>query len=311
MRRRTLAERSDGGAGIRARFAISPCFATVGAEAPYPRRHEDWWDAILGHHHHMFARRGDVHRFRTETRALVDICERSKALIHVWSESILEERILSASMVFRSKTKNRKRRKPNAVRQRPSQEARADSYQEPHGDSPPPPPAIPKDRQRSDWHLSKGWKEFWAFAGPLLAIVGAWNYWVPNISIAPGVNLDPRQEFQTQFVISNTGHIPIYDVHFSCDLIGNRLAVAELGTGDMLEPIPQLLGTASRGCFAKSLVAHGPWLKVTARYRWPLTGKEHSSSGFFSVREGANGVFLVSEPPPSPEPRSILHVNGP
>lgn len=134
-------------------------------------------------------------------------------------------------------------------------------------------------------------------------------YCIPSVSITSGANLIPEQQFQTQFVVSNTGHLPALDVQFSCALIGNKTMIKVLtASADTLTPIPSLKGVASRGCFTKSLVAGGPWLKVEARYKWPIFGYQQTSVAYFSVREGSTGSALVPEEPPSPEPPSLLSI---
>jgi hypothetical protein len=159
------------------------------------------------------------------------------------------------------------------------------------------------------------WKNFWVYAGPLLTLVGLWAYWTPSISLVPGVNLDPSQEFQSQFLVTNTGHVAVNNLTFTCSLMGKKMGVAELNmsAGDTLAPVAILKpgNFASRGCFTKSLVVGGPILKIVAHYRWPLVGNSDSATAYFSVREGSSGVFLVPEGAPSPEPPTLLSVGAP
>lgn len=158
------------------------------------------------------------------------------------------------------------------------------------------------------------WKDFWSFVGPILTVVGLLNYYWPSISISTGARLDPKQDFQTQFVVTNTGNVPIHDVYFACALVGGSMTVGELLMDEAnLAPIATLIPgePSSRGCFSKSLDINGPMLRVTAYYRWPLIGMVASKRTYFSARRGADGVFLVPEAAPSPEPTAIIGVGGP
>ncbi|GJE65758.1 hypothetical protein LNAOJCKE_2971 [Methylorubrum aminovorans] len=155
------------------------------------------------------------------------------------------------------------------------------------------------------------WKDFWSYVGPLITILGLMNYYWPSISIASGVNLDPKQDFQTQFVVTNTGNVPVHGVSFACALVGHRVSIGKLvGGGNTLSPIATLTPgePASRGCFTKSLSIDGPLLKVTTYYRWPLIGAIASKHAYFSAQRGTDGVFLVPEAAPSPEPPTLLRI---
>lgn len=163
--------------------------------------------------------------------------------------------------------------------------------------------------------LPERWKEFWAYAGPVATLVGLWTYWCPSVYISAGVNINPAEQLQTQFIITNNGHVPVYDVKFTCSILpsGLGLYVNLKTSGDnSLQAIKTLEEgqAASRGCFAKSLVAGGPWLKVVANYKWPLIGKPASKTVYFSVRTGPVGSFLVPEAAPSPEPPTFIQVSS-
>jgi hypothetical protein len=74
------------------------------------------------------------------------------------------------------------------------------------------------------------WKNLWAVVGPLIALVGFYFLLRPQISIEPGANLDPSKPFGTLFLVKNTGHIPIYDVQFTCRFgMGHMYASAMTG----------------------------------------------------------------------------------
>lgn len=136
------------------------------------------------------------------------------------------------------------------------------------------------------------WESFWAFGGPVVAVVGLVQYYWPTVSITTGANLSSRDSFQTQFIVTNTGHTSVYDVSFRCGLIGTKIGIGILtNQGNDLAKIPELLPNhpASRGCFGRSLLAGGPWLKVSADYRWPLIGKVSTETMFFSAKQNDKG----------------------
>jgi len=76
--------------------------------------------------------------------------------------------------------------------------------------------------------FGKSWKELWAYAGPGITLFNLWFFFVPNIEVTTGTNLDQTQQFQTQFLISNRGRFPIYKVHFACGLMRPNVAIESL-----------------------------------------------------------------------------------
>lgn len=150
------------------------------------------------------------------------------------------------------------------------------------------------------------WKEFWAYAGPASTIVGLWYTLTPSVSISSGVNLDQKQSMQTQFVVTNAGHVPVYNLRFSCTfrayivppnpfsvgMDGDRLLarVDKLNAGHAL----------SKGCFIQSNTSEGTILRVVVWYRWPIIHFDDQEIAYFSVRKGADGFFLVPDVEPDP-----------
>jgi hypothetical protein len=144
------------------------------------------------------------------------------------------------------------------------------------------------------------WKAFWAFAGPLMASTTFYSFLAPNISIESSVNLDPSQPLATQFLISNRGHLSVFDVRFSCAFNGRSVYIGHFVAGNStLKPVHQLEPKASvtRGCAIESSDVSIPDVVVTAFYKLPLLGLETSQSAHFSVRKGAPGFFLVPGSP--------------
>ena len=162
----------------------------------------------------------------------------------------------------------------------------------------------PQSEQRRS-RLLIGWEKFWAFAGPLVSILSLAQYYWPAISITTGANLRPRDLFQTDFIVTNTGHTSVYDVSFTCGLIGTSVAIGVVtNEGNDLAKIPELLPNhpASRGCFGRSLMAGGPWIKVSADYKWPLIGRVSRETAFFSAKQndkGENQLVPEAAPPPN------------
>jgi hypothetical protein len=54
---------------------------------------------------------------------------------------------------------------------------------------------------------------------------------MPQLSIEPSINLDPAQPLATQFLITNKGHVSVYDVRFACSLGGGNVYIGHMTTG--------------------------------------------------------------------------------
>ncbi len=161
------------------------------------------------------------------------------------------------------------------------------------------PPPAKSTRQ----HLWKGWQVFWAFAGPIMAVIGFWIAMTPTISIEPGVNIDLSQTYSTQIVVTNRGHVPIYDVTFRCGIGvgGGLLSVEELTTrGQDLRPVRILHSgeAVTKSCAVSSKVGGNNKISFTASFTWPLIGNRDSKQAFFEVKEGPGSHFLVPSDAP-------------
>ncbi|MFX1675232.1 hypothetical protein PWR63_23780 [Paraburkholderia sp. A2WS-5] len=144
----------------------------------------------------------------------------------------------------------------------------------------------------------RGWNIFWGVVGPLATAISLWAYFAPSIAITPGDNLDPQQEFQTQFVVANKGNFSLYNMRFACSIVGQSVYIKDLQfSPETLKPIPKLEsgGVASRGCFEQSRVPVGRRLKVDVYYNWPSFAGESTQSAYFRVERGASGNFLVPD----------------
>ena len=170
---------------------------------------------------------------------------------------------------------------------------------------------IPKQGLDARQSFSNAWRSIWSYLGPLITIVGLWTYWSPSIAITAGAALDPSQLLQTDFLLTNIGHVPVYDVHLRCSLLGQQFYAKLLeSSGEILRPVSSLEPNhpVSRGCFTKSLMSGDLSLKVVASYHWPLIGKVSEETAYFSARKGASGFVLVPEERPSLEPPTLLSI---
>ncbi len=172
--------------------------------------------------------------------------------------------------------------------------------------------SAPKTRKSGLGTIWGIWGKAWAIFGPILTIIGSWQLYTPHVAITSGVNLDSSQQFQTQFVVTNTGKVAVYDLRFTCELLGDAIAIGSLASRppDLL-PVAQLPPGApvSRGCFSESRNISGETLRVTTHYKWPLFNKDASVEAYFSVRSGQGGFFLVPEAPPDPSLPSLIRLN--
>lgn len=147
------------------------------------------------------------------------------------------------------------------------------------------------------------WKEFWAYVGPIISLIGCYFLLAPQISVEPTVNLDPSQSLSTQLLIKNTGHVPIYNIRLAADLGGAKGPVY-MGhlkpSRAMFQPIEVLAAGASvtRAIAAESFNVQAPDIIFKVIYDWPIIGKEATSQFHFSIKRGAAGFFLVPDLPP-------------
>lgn len=149
------------------------------------------------------------------------------------------------------------------------------------------------------------WKNFWAFAGPLFTILGLGNYYTPSVTITSGVNLDPKQSLQTQFLVTNSGNVRVHDLIFACTfkalvMPGSTASIGVDGA-KLLTKIDELnpKSTISKGCFTQSNTAEGTVLRVVNWFRWPLINYQDRVEAYFVVRKGSDGFFLVPDSPPN------------
>jgi hypothetical protein len=147
--------------------------------------------------------------------------------------------------------------------------------------------------------IARGWKGFWAFAGPTVSLVGFFFLLAPQISVEPSVNLDPAQTLSTQLLIKNTGRVPIHNIHFGFALGGGSVFIGRMAFGTTLQPIATLSPGASitRAIASESFDVQAPDVTLNVTYSWPIIGKETTQSFHFAIKRGAGGFFLVPDLP--------------
>jgi hypothetical protein len=158
----------------------------------------------------------------------------------------------------------------------------------------PGPPAKPRGSTRAK--IWQWWKEFWALAGPLMALVSIAFLLMPQITIEPSVNLDPQQPLATQFLITNRGKVPVYEVRFSCGIGGpggTHIGISSSTSSPILTLAPG--ESATKACAVESQDIATQMITVSATYRWPLIRYESTFAAHFSLKHGTPGFFLVPE----------------
>ena len=146
----------------------------------------------------------------------------------------------------------------------------------------------------------KAWQVFWAFFGPLFSLTAFWFNVTPTVTIEPSVNIDPSKLYATQILITNRGHVPIYDLTFACGIGAGGGATVMNGmlTAPNIRPAARLgAGQAiTRSCDVGSLDVQGNtrlWIYVS--YTWPLVGWRDTRNVVFDVKKGTPGYFLVPD----------------
>ena len=141
-----------------------------------------------------------------------------------------------------------------------------------------------------------------------------WIYWIPHLTISLGENLNKAETLQTQFVVTNTGHITIYGIGFWCTAGGlGRPKHIEMNIGKTAPIVDALAPNASvsRGCFVHSETSDGDYLRVTAWFFWPVIRNLDSVTSYFRVRQTSDGFALVPDvEPPASSPIKFAPVPG-
>jgi hypothetical protein len=170
----------------------------------------------------------------------------------------------------------------------------------------------PQRRRFSRW-----WQAMWGVIGPIITLVSVGFWLEPAITIEPTVSLNRSESLATQFKVTNTGHLPVYNLHFRCEY-GPPIKFGNAGldmTGSTFGPAAVLSpgDPITRSCADPSSHEVGtPNMQITAFYKWPtpVIGKTFSVPAFFRVVKGNDGYFLLPDQMPAGW-HAGLTLNGP
>jgi hypothetical protein len=148
------------------------------------------------------------------------------------------------------------------------------------------------------------WKNVWAVLGPAVGLTGfAFLLW-PQVQIEPGSSLDFTDALTTQFRVTHSGNVPVYEIRFGCD-IGIRAAHTHFGDtrggAASLAPVAKLAAGSpvTRSCVISSSGSEIPNMQITATYKWPLIPWSESKTAFFRVvRTTTGAAVLLPDLPP-------------
>lgn len=152
--------------------------------------------------------------------------------------------------------------------------------------------------------FSEWWKSFWSVVGaPFATISGilAILHWSPEITIEPGVNLDPAKEYSTKIMIANRGNVPVYELAFACGYGGMPRTVFKNVSSEIdIRPAAVLSAhsTITRGCALHGDIEGNTTMEVSVGYNWPLIGWRRIQRAVFRVEKGAPGYFLLPDGSP-------------
>ena len=119
----------------------------------------------------------------------------------------------------------------------------------------------------------------------------------PQIRVLPSVIIDPQNSFGTQLAIVNQGRIPVYDLHFSCNVNSDAPNGIIRNLGIQAGPPISIFWpnqTATRNCSIMIAVENAK-VYAMVRYRWPIIGWHTTAPFLFALRKGSSGFFLVPD----------------
>lgn len=159
--------------------------------------------------------------------------------------------------------------------------------------------------QLATWQISRkhrlwrAWQSVWGILGPSIALTGLFFLLKPEIQIAPSVNLDPSEPLSTQFLISNRGHVPVYNMTFSCGLGKRRwVHIGHMRPGNLMSVETLPAGTAvTRSCATESADINTNAVIISITYAWPIVGWKSTEESVFTIVHGTPGFFLVPDFP--------------
>lgn len=147
-----------------------------------------------------------------------------------------------------------------------------------------------------------------AIVASLVTVLGgAWLY-APTILIQPGTVLNSADPQSAEFVISNTGRVPVYDLIFRCRIRARNFDVVLEGNTEGSPfggTVGQLLAklspgdSATRDCRQRIVLKNLTFpvlFDFTVTYTWPLVGWSGLVTRRFTTRNDADGhAYIVPD----------------
>jgi hypothetical protein len=143
------------------------------------------------------------------------------------------------------------------------------------------------------------WKDVWAILGPGVAFTALGFALWPQIRVEAFVNPNPTDPIGTQFLITNSGNVPVYNVRFACSF---GVGPGSTYIGSMVVDMPRTLSplevlpagrSVTRSCVLSSDRSEVSNIRFTALYKWPIFGREVSIPAFYRVIKGREGTTYL------------------
>jgi hypothetical protein len=169
-------------------------------------------------------------------------------------------------------------------------------------------PLIKEDKEKNNQKAERKrpslldvWKNVWAIAGPAITLISFAYFLWPEVRIEPSANLDPSKPLATHFRITNTGHVPVYNVTFDCNLGGGpgTTSISGLRADPLVFQHVRILPAGKDIDLACATSAEGqiPNMSIVAHFEWPLIGHSDKHLAFFKIVRGRDGYFLLPDLP--------------
>ena len=142
------------------------------------------------------------------------------------------------------------------------------------------------------------WKNVWAVLGPAVALTWFAILLWPQVRIEPSSSLDSTDALTTQFRVTNTGNVPVYEIRFGCSVgIGaayTHLGHVQAGAASLATLAKLAAGNSvTRSCVISSSGSDIPNMQITATFEWPLIPWSESKTAFFRVVRSATGAAVL------------------
>ena len=148
------------------------------------------------------------------------------------------------------------------------------------------------------FRLLELWKNVWAVLGPAVALTWFAILLWPQVRIEPSSSLDSTDALTTQFRVTNTGNVPVYEIRFGCSVgIGaayTHLGHVQAGAASLATLAKLAAGNSvTRSCVISSSGSDIPNMQITATFEWPLIPWSESKTAFFRVVRSATGAAVL------------------